>query len=124
MTSPPMSETGSSPEAVALEIVDKLEDFIAEPGDSELYWNRATAERIVTEHIALLVANVARKAHLQDARAGCYFCKVFGDPHKSEGGLPGWWHQSPLRDDTERDGFECQRPEVWDALSLLPGGIL
>jgi hypothetical protein len=112
MTSPPPSETG----ATAEEIVQT--------------WTRlelAGGPLLIGEvnHLTRLIdaalQAAKRSAHLEDARAGCPFCAGRWDDFEAQPvRVQERWEHHVV--DKEHASVFCLRPEVWDALSQLPGG--
>lgn len=86
-------------------------------------WDQGRSVARMREEIRAALDRVAaeakRSAHLEDARAGCYFCgrpETYPPAVRNDlRGIVRWRH-------VDGEGMRlCERPEVWDALSLPPG---
>jgi hypothetical protein len=117
MTSPPSRETGPTPEEQAAE-----EILLARVRAWKGFRDEAAE---IVPILTRLVSEAKRSAHLEDARAGCEFCgpaSIWGPAErvarKYDTQCADWMHKSSKSEHR----VLCQRPEVWDALSLLPGG--
>ena len=113
MTSPPSRETGPTPEEQAEALVRG-------------WWSEKNLKRghsVLVQGIAKafmdLSVEAKRSAHLADARAGCEYCRAGDEPEHFKGSLQWWWLH--LKNAPVGKRPECERPEVWDALSLLGG---
>lgn len=116
MTTPPTSEGPSAEERA---------DKVIAVWRYEFPSHRISGLAVLRMRIADALDAAKRSAHLEDARAGCVWCdpKANHEPFDSvrepqhKANWDGWWHFCKL--DEGGAWRRCERPEVWDALSLL-----
>lgn len=121
MTSPPPSETGATAEEIARAVVRQLMDGRNPPLMARMIY--PSGRDVAQARIAEAITAARRSAHLEDARAGCEYCAGKWQHFNPEPVRNGdrWGHLCIV---TPSDAYyaHCARPEVWDALSLPPGG--